>query len=175
MFRTILDSVVLYPCDAVSAERLVDELECWGHDVIDLGTHDPKPADFPDLAYDTSGTIDEARRLWKSVDRPNLMVKVPATKEGIPAAESLLAEGININITLMFSIHHYEAVAQAYRRAPEKVEDPRHMSSVASFFVSNRSRFVGDGEVTCHASRVERAIAIARAHKQEPLMNADEH
>ena len=67
----------------------------------------------PDLAHDTASTIAEARRLWKEVNRPNVMIKVPATPEGIPAIESLLAEGININITLMFSLSHYEDVAQA--------------------------------------------------------------
>jgi transaldolase len=70
----------------------------------------------PDLAHDTASTIAEARRLWKEVNRPNVMIKVPATPEGLPAIESLLAEGININITLMFSLSHYEAVARACLR-----------------------------------------------------------
>ena len=61
----------------------------------------------PTLARDTEGTIAEARRLWAAVDRPNVMIKVPGTKEGWPAIERLLIEGININITLLFSLEHY--------------------------------------------------------------------
>ncbi len=120
----------------------------------------------PDLAYDTSGTIDEARRLWKSVDRPNLMIKVPATNEGIPAIESLLAEGININITLMFSIHHYEAVAQAYLRSLDQRDDPRHTSSVASFFVSRITAAVDqalDAVGAEEAKALKGKIAVANA------------
>lgn len=90
----------------------------------------------PGLAHDTPGTVAEARRLWKAVHRPNLMIKVPATREGIPAIEALTAEGINVNITLMFSLAHYEVVAQAYRRGLEHCSDPRRVASVASFFVS---------------------------------------
>jgi transaldolase len=65
----------------------------------------------PHLAHDTEGSISEARRLWKKIDRPNLMLKVPATPEGIPVIETLIAEGINVNVTLMFSLSHYESVA----------------------------------------------------------------
>jgi transaldolase len=90
----------------------------------------------PGLAHDTQATITEARRLWKAVARPNVMIKVPATKEGIPAIETLISEGININITLMFTMAHYEAVAQAYIRGVERCQNPQNVSSVASFFVS---------------------------------------
>jgi len=90
----------------------------------------------PWLAEDTQGTIDEARRLWKAVARPNVMIKVPATKKGIPAIETLIAEGININITLMFTMAHYEAVAQAYIRGLGHCQKPESVASVASFFVS---------------------------------------
>ena len=90
----------------------------------------------PYLAYDTSATIAEVRRLWRAVNRPNLMVKVPGTKEGIPAIETLLAEGININVTLLFSTTHYEAVAHAYIRGMERSPKPQKVASVASFFVS---------------------------------------
>ena len=94
----------------------------------------------PTLAHDTQGTIEEARRLWRTVDRPNLMVKIPATLAGIPAIEAAIAEGINVNVTLIFSLDRYEAVAAAYiggllRRAQAGV-DIRCISSVASFFVS---------------------------------------
>ncbi|MCH7665822.1 MAG: transaldolase [Acidobacteria bacterium] len=90
----------------------------------------------PHLAHDTEGTLLEARHLWRTVDRPNLMIKVPATREGIPAVESLLAEGVHVNITLMFSLAHYEAVAQAYLRGVERASKPQRSASVASFFVS---------------------------------------
>jgi transaldolase len=90
----------------------------------------------PHLAADTDRTIAEAHRLWKLVDRPNLMIKVPATTEGIPAIEELIAAGLNVNATLMFSLEDYEAVAQAYVRGIRRAEDPSRIASVASFFVS---------------------------------------
>ena len=90
----------------------------------------------PHLAHDTAGTETEARRLWQAVDRPNLMIKVPATEAGIPAIENLIAAGINVNATLMFSLGDYEAVANAYLRGLERRDDPSGVSSVASFFVS---------------------------------------
>jgi len=94
----------------------------------------------PYLAMDTKGTIVEAERLWKDVKRKNLMVKVPATPEGLPAIEHLTGEGISINITLLFSQKVYREVAQAYLAGLEKYTakggDPGHVASVASFFVS---------------------------------------
>src|SRR5688572_9117014 len=70
----------------------------------------------PASAYDTAATVAEARHLWQVVARPNVMIKVPATREGIPAVEALTADGINVNITLMFSLDHYDAVAEGYLR-----------------------------------------------------------
>ncbi len=90
----------------------------------------------PFLAYDTEETIAEARRLWSEVDRQNLMVKVPATAEGFPAIEALTAEGINVNITLMFSVAQYTKVAHAYFHGIERNVQPEKVTSVASFFVS---------------------------------------
>src|SRR3978361_2356545 len=94
----------------------------------------------PYLAMDTKGTIAEAERLWKNVNRKNLMVKVPATPEGLPAIQHLIGEGISINITLLFSQKVYVQVAQAYLAGLEKYVkgggDPSHVASVASFFVS---------------------------------------
>src|ERR1700754_2305144 len=94
----------------------------------------------PYLAMDTKGTIAEAERLWKDVKRQNLMVKVPATPEGLPAIEHLIGEGISINITLLFSQEVYREVAEAYLDGLEKYVagggDPSHVASVASFFVS---------------------------------------
>lgn len=94
----------------------------------------------PELAHNTEGTISEARRFWKIVERPNLMIKIPATPAGIPAIEQTLTEGININITLIFSLDNYKAVAEAYLNALEsrnaEGKDISHIASVASFFVS---------------------------------------
>lgn len=94
----------------------------------------------PRLAHDTDGSVAEARRLWKAADRPNVMIKIPGTREGWPAVERCLSEGININITLLFSVEHYQAVADAYVRALEaRVEHGQSLdrvASVASVFVS---------------------------------------
>ncbi len=94
----------------------------------------------PFLAHSTHGTIDEARRLRAAVDRPNLMVKVPGTGEGVPAVRALTADGVNVNITLLFAIEMYQAVAEAFLAGLEdrvaKGQDISHVSSVASFFVS---------------------------------------
>ena len=94
----------------------------------------------PYLAMDTKGTIAEAKRLWKDVNRKNLMVKVPATPQGLPAIQHLIGEGISINITLLFSQSVYVQVAEAYLAGLEKYiaggGDPSHVASVASFFVS---------------------------------------
>jgi transaldolase/glucose-6-phosphate isomerase len=94
----------------------------------------------PDLANNTQGTLEEARRLWKAVDRPNVMIKVPATPEGLPAIRTLLDEGINVNITLLFARDVYEKVAHAFVEALEaralRGEPVDRIASVASFFVS---------------------------------------
>jgi transaldolase/glucose-6-phosphate isomerase len=94
----------------------------------------------PTLAHDTAGTIGEARRLYGAVNRPNVLVKVPGTVEGLPAIQQLLGEGININITLLFAIARYEQVADAYIAALKKLaregKPLKHVASVASFFVS---------------------------------------
>src|SRR5579872_6289941 len=90
----------------------------------------------PFLANETAATINEARRLWKTVNRPNLMVKIPGTVAGVPAIEQAISEGININVTLLFAQEMYEEVARAYVRGLEKAEHPERIASVASFFVS---------------------------------------
>src|SRR3954454_18109051 len=94
----------------------------------------------PNLAHDTQGTIDEAKRLSKLVDKPNLFVKIPATKEGLPAIEESIASGIPINVTLIFSLERHREVAEAYVRGLERLVesggDPGRVASVASFFVS---------------------------------------
>jgi len=94
----------------------------------------------PALADDSEGTLEEARRLWKTVDRPNLMVKVPATAVGFDTIKQLISEGININVTLLFSQESYRKVAESYIAGLEKYamenEDLTSIASVASFFVS---------------------------------------
>jgi len=131
----------------------------------------------PDLAQDTAGTIDEGRRLWREVDRPNVMIKVPATPEGLPAIRTLLTEGVNVNITLLFARSIYEEVARIFidaleaRRAAGQPID--HVASVASFFVSRIDSSVDAllAEKIAGASGAERAalealqgkVAIANA------------
>jgi transaldolase len=94
----------------------------------------------PKLANDTEGTIAEARKLWKAVDRPNVMIKIPATKEGLPAIRTAISEGINVNVTLIFGLDRYKAVAEAFiagledrLKAGQSLE---RIDSVASFFLS---------------------------------------
>ena len=94
----------------------------------------------PDLAYDTQQTIAEARRLFSTIGKKNILVKVPGTKQGLPAIEQLTAEGVNVNVTLLFSVRRYEEIAEAYIRGLEKRARQREpideICSVASFFVS---------------------------------------
>src|SRR5947208_7271436 len=94
----------------------------------------------PFLGFDTKASLAEARRLWKAVDRPNVMIKIPGTPEGLPAIRQALEDGININITLLFAQSAYEQVAEAFLGALEaraaKGQDISHIASVASFFVS---------------------------------------
>ncbi|CAL1240241.1 transketolase [Candidatus Methylocalor cossyra] len=94
----------------------------------------------PHLAYHAEASVEEARRLWHAVDRPNVMIKIPGTIPGLAAIEQLLFEGINVNITLLFSVPRYEAVAEAYLRALERrAQEGRPLApiaSVASFFLS---------------------------------------
>jgi transaldolase / glucose-6-phosphate isomerase len=131
----------------------------------------------PYLGNDTEGTLEEARRLWKAVGRENLMVKVPATPEGIPAIRQLLEGGININITLLFAQSAYEKVAEAYLAALEaraaKGQDISHMASVASFFVSRIDTLIDSiieeklknatGENRALLESIEGKVAIANA------------
>jgi transaldolase len=94
----------------------------------------------PELADDTEGSIAEATRLWRALQRPNVMIKIPATPAGCPAVRRLIADGINVNITLMFSLEHYDAVAEAYLSGLEQRAARglplSGVASVASFFVS---------------------------------------
>ena len=124
----------------------------------------------PDKAHDTEGTVEEARRLFASVGRPNVFIKVPATKEGIPAITTLIGEGININVTLMFSLDQYDAVAEAYIAGLEALAassgDLSSVASVASFFVSRIDVMVDEklDEIgSPEAKALKGTIAIANA------------
>ena len=138
----------------------------------------------PYLALDTQGTVTEARRLWKAVDRPNLMVKVPGTEAGVGAIRTLVGEGININVTLLFALKAYLAVAEAHTDGLEAFKagggDVGRVSGVASFFVSRIDTQIdkkidqriaaGDGDAEAlNALRGKVAIANAKVAYQEYL------
>lgn len=121
----------------------------------------------PHVAHDAAGTIDQARHLWKAVHRDNLMIKVPGTAAGLEAIEALIAEGINVNVTLLFSVARYEAVFNAFVRGLEQNDRPRDVASVASFFVSRIDGVVDRklderGTPEARALRSRSAIANAR-------------
>ncbi|MGQ9609057.1 MAG: transaldolase [bacterium] len=121
----------------------------------------------PELAYDTDGTINEVLYLFKTVNRPNVMFKVPATPPGIPAIEKLISEGININITLIFSLSQYNAVAEAYISGLEKLDsnggDISKVASVASFFVSRIDTVVDKELEKIGNTELQGKIAVACA------------
>ena len=122
----------------------------------------------PAFAHDTEATLAQARDFWARVDRPNVMIKIPGTEEGVPAIEEAIAEGININITLLFSVESYVAVAEAYIKGMERRLDAGEsmdVHSVASFFVSRVDTEVDRrlGELGHEDLRGTAAIANARA------------
>jgi transaldolase len=132
----------------------------------------------PSLAYDTQGTIEEVRRLWRACDRPNVMVKIPGTAPGLPAIEQCLAEGINVNITLLFSVARYREVMDAWLAALEqrhaRSEALDRVASVASFFVSRvdtsvdrqlaaRLQAAPSGPDSALLTRLRAQLAIANA------------
>ena len=131
----------------------------------------------PDLSHDTQATLAEAERLWSAIGRVNVMVKVPATREGIPAIRDLIGRGVNVNITLLFAIPVYEQVRDAYMTGLESLAasgaDLANVASVASFFVSRIDTIAdakleeiarhGPSERRARARRLEGKIAIANA------------
>lgn len=132
----------------------------------------------PDLVKDTEGTIKEAKYLWEAVNRPNVMIKVPGTVEGLPAITQLLADGININVTLLFSVNRYRAVAEAYldglQLRLDRGQPIDHVASVASFFLSRIDVLVDPilkDIIKTNPDRAEKAkfvlgeVAIANAKK----------
>jgi transaldolase len=121
----------------------------------------------PALAHDTEATIAEARRLFASLERPNVMIKVPATPAGIPAIETLIGEGVNVNVTLVFSLEQYEAVATAYIAGLEKLAlsggDVGRVASVASFFISRVDTAVDKALEEIGNTEIQGKIAIDNA------------
>ena len=121
----------------------------------------------PRLAHDTASTIAQGKELWAIVERPNLMIKVPATLEGLPAVTALIAAGISVNVTLIFSVKRYGAVIDAYMSGVEAATNPGHVHSVASFFVSRIDSAVDsllkkDGSEAATALLGKAAIANAQ-------------
>jgi transaldolase len=121
----------------------------------------------PTLAHDTQGTLREARRYWQMLGQPNIMIKVPATPAGIPAIAQLISEGINVNITLIFSLESYAAVMEAYLSGLEQRADagsPINMiASVASFFVSRVDSAIDPQLAKLGATALQGQAAIANA------------
>jgi len=115
----------------------------------------------PDLAHDTEGTSAEAKKLWAKVDRPNALIKIPATKAGLPAITATLAEGISVNVTLIFSLERYSEVIDAYLAGLEQAKANGHdlsgIHSVASFFVSRVDTEV-DGRLSAYRSEEAEAL-----------------
>src|SRR5579884_2854536 len=124
----------------------------------------------PALAHDTQGTLEEARRLWKAVDRPNLMIKVPGTAEGVPAVRQLISEGINVNVTLLFAQSAYEQVVEAFIAGLEqrlaRGLEIRNVASVASFFISRIDTAVDD----LLAAKIEAAADAGERSRLAELM-----
>jgi transaldolase len=130
----------------------------------------------PHLAHETKGTIEEARRLWAALNRPNVFIKVPATLKGLPAIQQLISEGINVNVTLLFGLPRYRQVAEAYIAGLEargaQGKPLKHIASVASFFLSRIDTLVDPlvekflepgGKKTQIAKKVRGQVAIASA------------
>lgn len=124
----------------------------------------------PRLAHDTANTEKQAEELWKKVDRPNAMIKIPATLEGLPAITATLAKGISVNVTLIFSIERYEKVIDAFiegmAQADANGHDLKHMGSVASFFVSRVDTAVDkllEANGSAEAKALEGKAAVANA------------
>lgn len=129
----------------------------------------------PKLAYDTGGTIEQARRLWKAVDRPNLMIKVPGTQAGMPAIRCLTSEGINVNVTLLFGIPQYRQAAAAYvdglNDALASGRDLSSIRSVASFFLSRIDVLV-DGLLDEIAENEPRAVQVRAVRGKAAIASA---
>ncbi len=130
----------------------------------------------PHLAYDSDGTLQEARRLWSALNRPNVFIKVPATVEGLPAIRQLISEGINVNVTLIFGLQRYWQVAEAYIAGLEarlsQGHSVKHVASVASFFVSRIDALIDPMLEPILAQGGKRADLAKEAHGQVAVASA---
>jgi transaldolase len=130
----------------------------------------------PHLAHDTKGTIEEARRLWAALGRPNVLIKVPATANGLPAIQQLIGEGISVNVTLLFGLPRYRQVAEAYiagLEAREAQGQPlKHLASVASFFVSRIDALVDPLLEKLIAPGCKESDLARKAHGQIAIASA---
>jgi transaldolase len=168
----------IYEALAMTDERMVADLLRPIYDRTDGQDGFVSIEVSPYLAQDKEGTLSEVRRFWQTIDRPNLMVKIPSTPAGIPAIRQALASGININITLIFSRENYQQVAGAYLDALEERlaagKDISHIASVASFFVSrvdvlvdqlieNKMKATGDHAEQQKLTALQGKAAIANA------------
>ena len=127
----------------------------------------------PELATDTEATLEEARELWRLIDRPNAMIKVPATEAGLPAVRQLISEGVNVNVTLIFGLPRYKLVAEAYveglRDRAARGESVEHVASVASFFLSRIDLLIDEHlralevEGEARAGQLKGRVAVASA------------
>ncbi len=130
----------------------------------------------PHLAYDTRSTIEEARRLWTILDRPNILIKVPATDEGLPAIRQLISEGINVNVTLLFSLPRYRLVTEAYiagiRDRIDQGKPVKNIASVASFFLSRIDVVIDPKEMEFVATTGEQAHFATKIKGQVAISNA---
>ena len=173
-----LDAKTVYECLAVEDIRLAADLLCPVFEATAGQDGFVSMEVSPRLAHDTSGTCEEARRLWQAVDRQNLMIKVPATTEGLPAIQTLIGEGISVNVTLLFSQTVYEQVVAAYVQGLEHLAksggDLSKVASVASFFISRidtsidnlisqRRAASADIEEQALLGNIEGKVAIANA------------
>ena len=115
----------------------------------------------PRLAHDTQATIEQAKRLWKLIDQPNLMIKIPGTRAGLPAITEVIASGISVNVTLIFSLSRYAEVIDAYQTGIERCANPETVHSVASFFVSRLDAAI-DKKLSDDSLKGKAAVANAR-------------
>lgn len=176
--RQGMDAMQIYQSLAIEDIQSATDLFRPLYDKTDGGDGFVSLEVSPRLAHDTEGTIEEARNLWRWVDRPNVMIKVPGTKEGLPAIEQLISDGININVTLLFGLERYRKVTDAYISGLEKrLEDGKpidSIASVASFFLSRIDVLVdpmieehmnGNGEKADLAKKLHGQVAISSAKK----------
>jgi transaldolase len=130
----------------------------------------------PHLAHDTAGTIAEGRRLWASLNRPNVLIKVPSTAEGLPAIRQLISEGINVNVTLLFALPRYRQVTEAYiagiRDRLKQGKQIKNIASVASFFLSRIDAVIDPKEEDFIASKGEQAHFATKIRGQVAISSA---